>query len=137
MFEKIEFFIWELKLNLSFIWRLKRKLKAKIPVKLSNLCIDDIYKENSCGYGSCVYIDLEGEPILKFNGHYYEPIYEYFETTCAVYGYEDGNEICLYDKRDYSVAAYRHKEIVIGSKELVEEYVKQHGDVYVVKKEAV
>lgn len=68
----------------------------------------------------------DGTPVLRLDGHVYEPHYEDFDATCAVYGYQDGDEILLFDKEDYSAGPYCHKVSQTGSMEQVMDYIKKN-----------
>lgn len=82
------------------------------------------------------FFDLKGTPVLSFQGHVYEPGYESFSATCAIYGYSEKNEkITLFDEDDYSAGAYHHEVRTTGSKELVGQYAIKHD--VLVRKEKI
>lgn len=104
------------------------------PMKLTELPVEEImgammdkawYGDNS----ERIYNDLNGRPVIRFRGHTYEPGYESFSATCAVYGYDKtGKSFLLFDEEDYSADAYLHKVHTSGSKELIFNYLKENDD---------
>lgn len=113
----------KMKLDLS-----PRKLSEIDVFGIANLMADNAW--NGKNSESTIY-DLIGSPVLSFHGHTYEPGYEEFASTCAIYGYNAEKEkIILFDEEDYSAAAYCHKVKMTGSKSLVNQYISEH-DTYV------
>jgi uncharacterized protein YggL (DUF469 family) len=115
--------------------KIKRMLEGA-PVKLSSLSIDGIRRNMAVEAwngrkSDQVYVDFDGNPVIEFHGHTYEPHYEYFSSTCAVCGYDKSkSKLCLFDENDYSADAYLHKVSTTGSNETIEKFIKEH-DCYV------
>jgi len=109
----------------------------KCPRKLTEINVDllcDQMADNAWNNrkNKLIIYSLNNMPILKLYGHTYEPGYEDFSATCAVYGYDDnGKEFVLFDKNDYSAGAYHHEVEITGSKKDIEDYIKEH-DQYVI-----
>lgn len=107
------------------------------PMKLTELPVEEIMRAmaDKAWHGDKseqIYNDLNGRPVIRFRGHMYEPGYESFSSTCAVYGYDKtGKSLLLFDEEDYSADAYRHKVHTSGSKELISNYLKEN-DNYVI-----
>ena len=79
------------------------------------------------------FVDMDGNPVLKLQGHIYEPSYESFNFTCTVVGYDSyGKEHILFDEDSVCVESYRNKKVTIGSEEKVRDYIREK-DRYVLK----
>lgn len=116
--------------------KLKEIIKES-PKKLSSLNTTVIRNKmaDEAWYGGNsreIYVDLDGNPVIEFYGHTYEPGYESFSSTCTVYGFDRvKNKIILFDEDDYSTAAYLHKVKTTGSNEIIDNYINEH-DCYVI-----
>ena len=106
-----------------------------LPRKLSSLDFKGIAKQmaDNAWHGEkslVTFYDLNGNPMLRFKGHMYEPGYEEFSSTCTIIGFTETKPFILFDKDDYSIEAYRHAVRTTGSMEEVEIYIKRN-DTYV------
>lgn len=70
---------------------------------------------------------LDGTVILKLDGHTYEPHYEDFSSTCAVYGFEGDKHMVLFDENDYNVEPYHNEVETTGSIDNIRNYLKKHN----------
>lgn len=114
----------------------------KAPRLLSQIDIDSLRKEmrqNAWDGKSSkiVFIDTNGYPVLKLQGHMYEPGYESFNATCKVVGYDSyGKEHILFDENDRCVEPYRNETVVSGSEENIRNYMKEK-DRYVLMEDKI
>lgn len=110
----------------------------KAPKLLSQINLDNLRNEMGKnaweGKESKVrFVDMDGNPVLKLQGHMYEPSYESFNFTCTVVGYDSyGKEHILFDEDSVCVESYRNKKVTIGSEEKVRDYIREK-DRYVLK----
>ena len=119
------------------IKRLKEEIE-KAPKLLSQIDLDNIRKEmgRNAWEGKesrIMFADTDGYPVLKLQGHMYEPSYECFNFTCMVVGYDTyGKEYILFDEDSVCVESYRNKKVTIGSEEKIRDYIREK-DRYVLK----
>lgn len=108
------------------IKRLKNDLE-KSPKLLSQIDLDNMRKEmgRNAWEGKesrIMFADTDGYPVLKLQGHMYEPSYECFNFTCTVVGYDSyGKEYILFDEDSVCIESYRNKKVTIGSEEKIKE----------------
>ncbi|RHB41843.1 hypothetical protein DW886_14900 [Enterocloster aldenensis] len=111
----------------------------KAPKLLSQINLDNL--RNEMGKNAwdgkesrVMFVDTDGNPVLKLNGHMYEPSYECFKFTCMVAGYDSyGKEFILFDENERCIESYRNETVVSGSEESIRNYIKEK-DRYVLKK---
>lgn len=119
------------------IKRLKNDLE-KSPKLLSQIDLDNMRKEigRNAWEGKesrIMFADTDGYPVLKLQGHSYEPSYESFDFTCMVVGYDSyGKEYILFDEDSVCVESYRNKKVTIGSEEKIRNYIREK-DKYVLR----
>lgn len=119
------------------IKRLKNDLE-KSPKLLSQIDLDNMRKEigRNAWEGKesrIMFADTDGYPVLKLQGHMYEPSYECFNFTCTVVGYDSyGKEYILFDEDSVCIESYRNKKVTIGSEEKIRNYIREK-DRYVLK----
>ena len=119
------------------IKRLKKDLE-KSPKLLSQIDLDNMRKEigRNAWEGKesrIMFADTDGYPVLKLQGHMYEPSYECFNFTCTVVGYDSyGKEYILFDEDSVCIESYRNKKVTIGSEEKIRNYIREK-DRYVLK----
>lgn len=119
------------------IKRLKNDLE-KSPKLLSQIDLDNMRKEigRNAWEGKesrIMFADTDGYPVLKLQGHMYEPSYECFNFTCTVVGYDSyGKEYILFDEDSVCIESYRNKKVTIGSEEKIRNYIREK-DRYVLR----
>ena len=110
----------------------------KSPKLLSQIDLDNMRKEigRNAWEGKesrIMFADTDGYPVLKLQGHMYEPSYECFNFTCMVVGYDSyGKGYILFDEDSVCVESYRNKKVTIGSEEKIRDYIREK-DRYVLK----
>lgn len=115
----------------------KIKLK-KAPELLSQIDFDNLRKEMARNAwegkeSRIIFVDTNGYPVLKLQGHMYEPSYECFSATCMVIGYDSyGKEYVLFDEDARCIEPYKNKEVVFGSEENIKNYIRER-DGYVLE----
>ena len=112
------------------IKRLKNDLE-KSPKLLSQIDLDNMRKEmgRNAWEGKesrIMFADTDGYPVLKLQGHMYEPSYECFNFTCTVVGYDSyGKEYILFDEDSVCIESYRNKKLNNESEEKIRNYIRE------------
>lgn len=97
---------------------------------LSDISVDEIadqMADASMGYGkSTVYLVGDNGATVRFQGHIYEPVWEFFEGTCDIDYLENGTYHNLFKCWSENESDYQNVKKTIGSHAEAEDYIRNH-----------